>query len=123
MWKRVNGHLIHITDPSRVKYKTYISRKQLDYLRHLEEVYDTHVSYLLENGIKNAATNVDFSFLKKDRLRDKIEFRTTCDKEILEQGRSLAKKHGLNFTDVIQASIEHIDLTEVKSKDWRYRIE
>ena len=123
MWKRTNGRLIQMTDPSRTRFKTYISKNQLEKLERLAAEYDTYVSYLLENGLKNALATENFIFSKKNRLRDKVEFRTTCDKEILEQGRFFAKKHKLNLTDVIQVSVDYIDLTEIKNRDWRYRTE
>ena len=123
MWKRTNGRLIQMTDPSRIRFKTYISKTQLENLERLSVEYDTHVSYLLENGLKNALTAENFAFSKKNRLKDKVEFRTTCDKKILEQGKGFAKSHKLNFTDVVQASVDYIDLTKIKNRDWRYRTE
>lgn len=123
MWKKINGRLIHMTDTSRVRFKTYISRQQLAHLEDLIEGNDTHLSYLIENGLKNILQDDNFSFNKDHRLKDKIELRTTCDKDILEQGRQFAKHHKLNFTDVIQSSVEYINPAEVKRKNWRYRIE
>ena len=123
MWKRINNQLVQVTDPSRIRFKTYISRNQLEELEKLAEEYNSHVSYLLESGLKNAAANAEFMFSKNKRLKDKVEFRTTCDKEVLERGRKLAKDHNLNFTDVVQASVDYIDLRDVKNKNWRYRIE
>ena len=123
MWKIVKGRLIHVTDHSRVRYKTYISKKQLMELEALAASEDTHVSYLLENALQNLLLDNDFVFLKEHRLRDKVEFRTTCDKNTLENAKAFAKEHKLNFTDVIQASVNYIDLSEIKSKSWRHRIE
>ena len=123
MWKKVNGKLIHVTDPARVKIKTYISKGQLDYLYNLADNKDTHVSYLLENGLYNLMQDKSFSFNKNSRLKDKVEFRTTCNKDVLNAGKKFAKQHNLNFTDIIQCSVQYINASEVKNKDWRYRIE
>lgn len=123
MWKNINGRLIHTTDQSITRFKTYISQEQLFNLTNLATDYHTHISYLLENGLKNIVSDTEFTFNKKLRLRDKVEFRTTCNKEILFNAKEFAKTHNLNFTDVIQASISYIKLSEVKSKEWRYRIE
>lgn len=123
MWKNINGRLIQTTDKSITRFKTYISQAQLNHLGKLAKDYNTHISYLLENGLKNIIKDTDFIFNKKNRLKDKVEFRTTCNKEILQQAKKFAKTNNLNFTDIIQASVSYINLSEVKSKEWRYRIE
>lgn len=123
MWKKANGRLIQTTDNSITRFKTYISQEQLTHLGSLAADYNTHISYLLENGLKNLILESDFIFNKRKRLRDKVEFRTTCNKKILLQAKKFAKTHNLNLTDVIQASVSYINISEVKSKDWRYRIE
>lgn len=123
MWKNVNGRLVQMTDDSRVRFKTYISREHLERLNELANTENTHVSYLIENGLKNVILDESFVFNKKSRLKDKVEFRTTCDEEILQSAKEFAKQHKLNFTDVVQASYDYINLSEVKGRGWRYRIE
>lgn len=93
-------------------------------LTDLANKEDTHISYLLENGLSNLLKDPYFSFNKQDRLKEKVQFLTTCDKDILERSKNLAKLHRLNFTDVIQASVSYINIEEVvKKKGWRHRIE
>lgn len=123
MWKNINGRLVHVADPSRVRFKTYISQRQLQVLEELCADADTHISYLLENGFQNLLRDESFVFLKKSRLKDKVEFRTTCDQEILEQAKALARAHKLNFTDIVQAAVDYVDISEAKCKSWRHRIE
>ena len=123
MWKNINGNLIHTTDPSRVKFKTYISKSQLDYLYNLADDKDTHVSYLLENGLYHLMQDNSFSFNKNSRLKDKVEFRTTGNKDVLNSAKEFARQHKLNFTDIIQCSVNYINASEVKNKNWRHRIE
>lgn len=123
MWKNINGRLVHVADPSRVRFKTYISHQQLQVLEDACADADTHISYLLENGFQNLLRDESFVFLKKNRLRDKVEFRTTCDREILEQVKAFARERKLNFTDVVQAAVDYVDMSEAKRKSWRHRIE
>ena len=59
---------------------------------------------------------------KKTRPKDRIEFRTTCDAELLEQLRDYAKRQQLNLNDVIEASVAYINLEDVKDAQYRYRI-
>lgn len=123
MWKNINGRLIQTTDKSITRYKTYISQSQLNHLGKLAEDYNSHISYLLENGLENIVLDQNFSFCKTKRLKDKVEFKTTCNKEILHQAKDFAKSHKLNFTDIIQCSVNYINLSQIKNKEWRYRIE
>ena len=123
MWKNINGRLVHVADPARVRFKTYISQRQLQVLEDLCADADTHISYLLENGFQNLLRDKSFVFLKKNRLKDKVEFRTTCDQEVLEKAKAFAREHKLNFTDVVQEAVGYVDISEVKRKSWRHRIE
>ena len=123
MWKNIKGRLVPMTDDSRVRFKTYIAKELLETLNEIADKQETHVGYLIENGLKNLVADPDFIFDKSKRMKGKSEFRTTCDKDILGQAKEIAKQQKLNFTDVIQASIQYIKISEVKSQSWRHRIE
>ena len=123
MWKKVNGRLVCVTDKTRVRVKTYISKKQLDYLHNLADTEDTYISYLIETGLKSIVKANQFHFDKNTRLRDKTEIRLTCDEDVLKAARKFAKEYKITFTDLVQASVDYIELPGVKSKDWRHRIE
>lgn len=123
MWKLVNGKLIHTIDETRIKYKTRVSKLLLNELNKMAKEHNTHVSYLLENGFENILKEESIFFDKKKRPKDRVEFRTTCNKEILDQLRAFAKNNQLNLNDVIEASISYIDTQHVKNANYRYRIE
>lgn len=123
MWKLINGRLIQTTDDSRTRYKTRISAALLEELKELAITHDTHVGYLLENGYLNLLATNNLTYDKKNRPKDRIEFRTTCDEELLEAVRVFAKREQLNVNDVIEASVKYIELDTVKSGHWRYRVE
>ncbi len=123
MWENINGRLVPVTDKTRIRFKTYIAIEMLETLDDIAQKEETHVGYLIENGLKNLVADQNFVFDKTKRLRGKVEFRTTCDKEILDQAKEVAKQQKLNFTDVIQASIQYIKINEVKNQNWRHRIE
>ncbi|MFJ8235880.1 rRNA methyltransferase [Ureibacillus sp. NPDC094379] len=123
MWKLVNGKLKQIVDETRSEYKTRISKSMLDELKKLAEEHNTNVGYILETGFQNIIKDNVVVFDKKNRPKDRVEFRTTCNKEILENLRLLAKANKLNLNDVIEASIPMIDVKGVKKDNWRHRIE
>ncbi len=123
MWKIHNGKLIQTTDESRIRYKTRMSAAIINSLKQLAEKYDTHIGYLLENGYSNLIESGSIVYDKKNRPKDRIEFRTTCDKELLDSLKEFAKDHNLNLNDVIEASVAYINYEDVKHANWRYRVE
>ncbi|MFC5543128.1 MAG: rRNA methyltransferase [Bacilli bacterium] len=123
MWKLVNGKLLQTIDTSRIKYKTRISKALLDDLKIMADKNNTYVGYLLENGFENILKENAITFDKKNRPKDRVEFRTTCDKELLERLKKFAKDHQLNLNDVIEASVAYINTNDVKQESWRYRVE
>lgn len=123
MWKIHNGKLIQTTDESRIRYKTRMSAAIINSLKQLAEKYDTHIGYLLENGYSNLIESGTIVYDKKNRPKDRIEFRTTCDKELLDSLKEFAKEHSLNLNDVIEASVAYINYEDVKHANWRYRVE
>lgn len=123
MWKLSNGRLIQTTDDSRIRYKTRISAAMVEQLKQLAEEHDTFIGYLLENGYTNLLEKAVITYNKKNRPKDRVEFRTTCDKELLQRMKEFAELHQLNLNDCIEASIAHINIVEVKNANWRYRVE
>ncbi|PYF05697.1 rRNA methyltransferase [Ureibacillus chungkukjangi] len=123
MWKSVNGRLIQTVDDTRAEYKTRISKSLLTELKKLADEHNTHVGYLLETGFVQILKENYINFDKKNRPKDRVEFRTTCNKEVLENLRVFAKDNKLNLNDVIEASCNLIDIEQVKDGKWRYRIE
>jgi len=123
LWKLVNGKLLQTIDTSRIKYKTRISKALLDDLKIMADKNNTYVGYLLENGFENILKENAITFDKKNRPKDRVEFRTTCDKELLERLKKFAKDHQLNLNDVIEASVAYINTNDVKQESWRYRVE
>ena len=123
MWKLVDGQLIQTVDSSRVKFRTNISASILLSLKTLAAENRTHVNYLLESGLINLLNHGDITYNKALRPKDRIQFKTTYDKELLESVKKFAKKHKLSMNDVIEYSVEYIDVHQVKRSNHRYRIE
>ena len=123
MWKLSNGRLIQTTDDTRVRYKTRISAAMIDQLKQLAQEQDTFIGYLLESGYSNMLESGHITYNKKNRPKDRVEFRTTCDKELLQAMKDFAEQHQLNLNDCIEASIAYINLAEVKNAGFRYRVE
>ena len=92
MWKNIKGRLVPVTDETRVRFKTYIAKETLVTLEDMAQQEETHVGYLIENGLKNLVADETFVFDKAKRIYGKTEFRTTCDEAVLKQAKEHIKK-------------------------------
>jgi len=123
MWKLMNGRLIQTTDNTRVKFRTNISKAIIESLKEISEQNDTHVNYLLESGLKALLVEDSISFNKDSRPKDRVQYKTTYDAELLKQVKDFAKNHDLFINDVIEYSVRFIDVKESKNMNYRYRVE
>ena len=123
MWKNVNGKLIQTTDTSRVKFRTNISKALLEQLSVLAEKHDTYVNYLLETGLEKLLSEGVITFNKETRPKDRIQYKTTYDKDLLDAVKEFAKEHKLFINDVIEYSVNLIDIDKSKDKYYKNRIE
>ena len=123
MWINKNGRLTHSIDKSRTKFKTTISDQLLKQLQEESDKVNSNISYLLETGYVNLLAAGHIQFDKKNRPKDRRDFRSTCETELYEQLKEFAKAHKLNLNDVIETAANYIDPTLAKKENWRYRIE
>ncbi|QHE52346.1 rRNA methyltransferase [Pontibacillus sp. HMF3514] len=123
MWKSINGQLIHTTDISRVKFRTNLSKSIIEHLKDISNDNDTYVNYLIETGLEEVLSHGIINFSKESRPKDRVQYKTTYDKELLEEVKQFAKKHNLGANDVIEYSVQFIDIEKSKKRDYQHRIE
>lgn len=123
MWKNIRGRLIQQTDVSRIKFRTNISKSLLERLAQISGKHDTHINYLIETGLSRMLEEDYIFFDKKTRPKDRIQYKTTYDKELLERTKKFAADNDLYINDVIEYSCRFIEPTKSKTADFRYRIE
>ena len=123
MWKKVDGRLIQTTDTSRVKFRTNISKAILDRLAIMADENDTYINYLLETGLENVLSRGEIIYNKETRPKDRVQYKTTYDKELLAKVKEFAKQHDLFMNDVIEYSVSYIDIDKSKDRDYKNRIE
>lgn len=123
MWVNENGFLRQTADTTRVKFRTSMSAQMLDELKQLADQHDTFINYLLEDGMTALLEQNFITFNKETRPKDRVQYKTTYDEELLEQIRAFAKAHNLFINDVIEYSVQFIDVGRVKDREHRYRIE
>ncbi|WP_186577230.1 rRNA methyltransferase [Aquibacillus kalidii] len=123
MWKKVNGRLIQTTDEKRVKFRTNISKSIIEELNDIALNNDTYANYLLESGLEHLIDHGTISYNKELRPKDRVQYKTTYDKELLETVKEFAKRNSLNINDVIEYSTKYIDIEKSKKRDYKNRIE
>ena len=123
MWKLVDGNLIHTTDVSRIKFRTNISESILESLKLMAVANNTHVNYLIESGLQTVLVQDVISFNKESRPKDRVQYKTTYDKELLESTKEFAKKNSLFINDVIEYSVGLINIENSKNSSYKHRIE
>jgi hypothetical protein len=123
VWKKVNGRLISTTDASRVKFRTNVSKAILDQLETMAKENDTHVNYLIETGLQEVLSQHVITFNKESRPKDRTPYKTTYDKELLQEIKKIAKEHELFINDVIEYSVKFINLDVIKNSGHRNRVE
>ncbi|GIN40947.1 MULTISPECIES: rRNA methyltransferase [Heyndrickxia] len=123
MWKNINGRLVQVTDNSRVKFRTNISKAILDELQAMSIEYDTHINYLLENGLKTVLSQGIIHFNKDLRPKDRVQYKTTYDKDLLAKVKDFSKQHQLFINDVIEYSVNFIEISKIKNSSYKHRIE
>ncbi len=123
MWINQNGQLRQTADETRVKFRTSLSAALLKELKELADGHGTFVNYLLEDGMKQLLQQETIGFTKDMRPKDRAQYKTTYDAELLERVRTIAKEHQLYINDVIEYSAQFIDAERAKRGQYRYRIE
>ena len=123
MWKSVNGSLVHTTDVSRVKFRTNISKAILEELSNLAAEHNTHVNYLIETGLEEVLSKGVITYNKALRPKDRTQYKTTYDKDLLENVKEFAKEHKLKINDVIEYSVEFVNIDKSKKRDHKHRTE
>lgn len=123
MWKNIDGKLVQTTDKNRVKFRTNISEKLLQKLREIAEENNTHINYLLETGLEETLKLGIITIDKKKRPSDRVQYKTTYDKELLEKVRIFAVKNKIYINDVIEYSVKFISIKDSKKQAHKHRIE
>ena len=123
MWKIINGKLIHTTDETRQEFKTSISRKTLELLDNLADEHNTYINYLLETGIQTVLDNDFIQYDKTLRPKDRVQYKTTYDKQLHKKLKQFAADHKLFINDVIEYSVNYINPDNARKKNYRSRIE
>ncbi|WOV89019.1 LAGLIDADG family homing endonuclease [Sporosarcina oncorhynchi] len=93
------------TAEGRVNFRTTINAHLLNQLKQNARYKDMHVNHLLESYIESFLNENTTTVIKTTLRKDRIHFKTTYKKELLNNVRSFAKENGLFINEVIEYSI------------------
>lgn len=123
MWKLEKGRLFHTTDESRIKVQVRLDRDVLKKFENLAKENDSTVSYLIESGLEYILQNQIYRPDVHHNIRNRTEFNLSIDKRLYEKLKEMVKRTKIKRSDIIEDSIQYIQLESIKKVDWRYRIE
>ncbi|WP_053363207.1 LAGLIDADG family homing endonuclease [Bacillus sp. FJAT-27251] len=90
------------TANSRVKFRTNVSKSILEDLKIIAEEKNTHINYLIETGLTELIKLEKIDFNKGFRPNDRVQYKTTYNKELLENIKAKAKSNQLFVSDLIE---------------------
>ncbi|MFK4997914.1 hypothetical protein ACI2OX_12150 [Bacillus sp. N9] len=115
-WKIIDGKLVLQNLGPKVSFRTNISQTILESLKVKAQEYDTYINHLLENGLMRMLAKSDIKFNEISKPLDRIQYKTTYDKELLAAVKNYAKQHDLFINDIIEYSVQFIDWNTFKTK-------
>ena len=86
---------------TRISFRTNVSKSLLESLKGLASKNNTHVNHLIENGLKNLFLQTDIKLNKIIKPTDRVQYKTTYDKQILDDLKVAAKHHRVDMNDLI----------------------
>jgi len=105
----------------RVKFRTNISEKILDRLDNIAKENGTYTNYLIETGLRNLLRQKEL-VLVKHKWTDRVQYKTTYNRILLTETKTLAKNHRININDVIEYAADYINLEEAIREGNKKRI-
>lgn len=112
MQKREDGRLIHRPTSTRTLFRTNISKLLLDSLRVTVNKKNTHINYLLESGLEKLLKQNNILYNKSSRPKDRIQYKTTYDNNLLLEVKMFAKDNEVFINDVIEYSMQFSEMSD-----------
>ncbi|WP_053366728.1 LAGLIDADG family homing endonuclease [Bacillus sp. FJAT-27245] len=94
----------------RVKFRTTVSSGILAKLGELAKQNNTYTNYLLESGMNILMNEKDLNLIKNKRS-DRVHYKSSFDRELLDKARVFAKTYGIHMSDLIEYAAECNDVT------------
>lgn len=111
-WVIENGKTVPLPTNQRVVFRTNISKETLDLIEMTAATHGVHRNILFENGIKNLLEQKRI-FITKELKKDRIQFKTTFDPELMEKVKELAKEQHVFINDVLEHCVKFIKVSEL----------
>ncbi|WP_432364015.1 LAGLIDADG family homing endonuclease [Sporosarcina sp. UB5] len=94
----------YLTGHGRIAFRTTISKSILLKLKDIAKKQGKPVNHILEDYLEQLLEKGTILYCKGDRPKDRIQYKTTYKKDLLNEIREFAKINGLYINDVIEYS-------------------
>jgi hypothetical protein len=113
-WIIVNSKIVQTPISNRISFRTNISKTILDDLSLMAHEYKCKVNYLLEIGLQHLLDNKEHLNFRIYKARDRIQYKSTYDKDLLVNIRMLAIEKELRLNELIEMSVQFIDIKKIR---------
>lgn len=111
-WVIENGRTVPLLTNKRVVFRTNISKEFLDLIEMTATTHGVHRNILFENGIKNLLEQ-ERIFISKELKKDRVQFKTTFNPELMVMMKELAKEQHVYINDVLEHCVKFIKVSEL----------
>ncbi|WP_394188029.1 LAGLIDADG family homing endonuclease [Paenisporosarcina quisquiliarum] len=109
-WRIIGNKIVHVSNSNRISFRTNVSRSILEEIKNLALKQNTKVNHLIENGLTNMLLQDELPLNQITKSMDRIQYKTTYDKELLLTLKAFAKERDLYINELIELSIHFIDI-------------
>ncbi|QST01739.1 hypothetical protein IMZ31_09350 [Pontibacillus sp. ALD_SL1] len=109
----------HKSTSNRVKFRTNVSKELLDSVRHEAKKRGKYGNYIIEEALKSILDHGNIKHLERSKPQDRIQYKTTYDKKLLENAKTIAKQSNIRMNELIELSIREWVIINIESKERR----
>ncbi|WP_181884549.1 LAGLIDADG family homing endonuclease [Neobacillus piezotolerans] len=113
---------VSLAKSNRVKFRTTVSSNILAKLGEIAKQNNTYINYLLESGM-NILMDAKELNLKKNKRTDRVQYKSTFDRELLDRAKVFAQTYGIHVSDVIEYAAEFVDVNVAVREGRSHRIQ
>ena len=109
-WSIIGNKIVHVSNSNRISFRTNVSKRILEELKKLAIKHNTKINHLIENGLTNMLLQDELSWNQITKSMDRIQYKTTYDKDLLLNLKAFAKERDLYINELIELSVQFIDI-------------
>ena len=109
-WRIIGNKIVHVSNSNRISFRTNVSKRILEELKKLALKHNTKINHLIENGLTNMLLQDELPLNQITKSMDRIQYKTTYDKELLLTLKAFAKERDIYINELIELCVQYIDI-------------